>query len=101
MINRQPMSEETKKKISNTMKKKFPATPLTEEHKQTIIVNYIMNFLEYKRNILIKSQARWEILINCQWSIVDEENMDNTKYISIYEFQKRISESFNTNNHYD
>jgi len=56
MIRRMPMSEETKQKISDSMRKKFPRPILTEEHKQKLIIHKIADFLRHKREELAKSK---------------------------------------------
>ena len=88
MANNKPHSEETKAKIRASMMKRFSNPQISTQTKINRIIENIIQFLDERNNIPYNINEC--ITINKHWAVCDEETADNTKDISIYEFQKWI-----------
>lgn len=82
------MSEETKRKISLAMKKRSDSIQISIELKRIIITKSIIQFLNETQNFT--SQTDWIVYINKHKELVDEDNNDSTRDISIYDYMKRL-----------
>ena len=89
MKKRKPMSEETKRKISLSMRKIFSPPVRSEECNKKMVVGYILEYIKYK-NKGIESDINGALYINSRWEYLDWDQMYSTKDITIFEFQQRL-----------
>ena len=90
MVNRKRISEETKTKIANSMRKHFSRQQISPQVKKNIIVEYVICYIEHI-NKDIQSDINKDVFINKRGEYLSEDNVISTKDLSIYDFQIRLN----------